>query len=226
MDCKNEISATQALVKASATLPTRTLSRNHRSGLIKNILKSRDVIDLTSRPGKSTFDASLTVITASNLPMSDGNLTVYRLKQQDRFRIYSFFSCYSEYAHLLQEGNPQILSNEDILCLEVPNFISGFAIDFFMTLKFETNWKDIYFLPCSYTQKIFGEYSDDIFDRQKYPCEHRIFQNPINVSPDLLFLPYTLDNHWCLILLNYKLLTFTHYDPLRWQRDQQINQKF
>lgn len=97
-----------------------------------------------------------------------------------------------------------------------------------MALKFETVWKNkaIGFLPSCYTELILGEGSEKVFDQQNYSLDHWIFQNRINSAPNIVFFPYVLGNQRCLVILNLCKSTFSHYDSLRWNRDEMIKRKF
>lgn len=93
-----------------------------------------------------------------------------------------------------------------------------------MTVKYETMWKDISFLPCVITNFILEEDWSKVFDEEP---DHWVFQNPNNINPgSKVFLPYTLGHHWCLVVLDLRKSTFTHYDSYRSNRDEKIKQRF
>lgn len=102
-----------------------------------------------------------------------------------------------------------LLLNDEFRTLRGDLFIHGSIIDSFMTQKKSSGqWENVHFFPTEVTLYILG----DRFQSQK-PTDFVGY----NISFDFngkLFLPYSYQQHWCLIIFDFHSSTVMHYDPL------------
>lgn len=174
--------------------------------------KQEEYIDACS-DNESIIDNEYVVIGITTLPRSKGDHTIVHLARGLTYTIST------------SKNDPDVyLRNTDLLRLKSSNFINESVIDLFMTLKCETRgWNNVSFLKCHLTRFILGYNSSKI---SNLPPGHLIF-NCLNRSPkDFLFLPYTLEKHWALVVLNIREATFHHYDPLNKHSLNKIKNKF
>lgn len=136
---------------------------------------------------------------------------------------YVVARCLSEYMSCIHSFHN--LTNMDLLCLRDQHYVNDKVIDFFMYLRYETQeWKNVSFLPCIFSLFILGYNSDMI---NSLPKDHWLFNTGKN-SPhkDITFIPYCLDDHWCLVVLDWRDSTFLHFDSKNYKRDRLIYEKF
>lgn len=158
---------------------------------------------------------NVTVQLVAKLPTSQENLPVFRLYRGNRLQKYSVFSFESSYWFHLHKSNFMVLHNYDIECLQRPKWIKDVIIDLFMLIKCETQqWKNVKFLSADYTTTILGKNAQNLHNLKD---NNFVFNKPQSkgMCNDIVFLPYSLHNHWCLVVLDFKNSTFMHYDPLR-----------
>ena len=101
-----------------------------------------------------------------------------------------------------------VLWSDSIQTLEVPHFIEGNVIDYFMIIKTIRVWKNVSFIPSSHTNYILG------YSMEKEKPSTWIMYNLDFTFSNLVFLPYCFSNHWCLLILNLNNQTILHLDPL------------
>lgn len=167
-----------------------------------------------------TFDNSI-VENIILLPTKSGNHPVVQLRGP--FKNYIICKCASKYFR----SESAEVTNNDILCSQVPKYINNYVIDMFMSLKSKTEaWNHICFLPCDFTNYILGDLWENMFT---LPSHHWLF-NHCNQAPDdqvdLVFLPYNSRNHWGLVVLDRNDSTFLHYDSLGFNDADTIKSKF
>lgn len=165
------------------------------------------------------------LITPFSLARKGVDFITYRITKGKDLLKFRLFSVKSEYSRLLGEEYPKFLDNEEVLCLQSPKFINDALINYWMTMKHESEWaENITFLPVKYSSYMVGELTGN----RPTDVNHWIYKGVQygNVSSKIVFLPYVLDMHWCLIVLDFQNSTFTHYDPLRWNRHEKIKITF
>lgn len=198
-------------------------SENMRNGTIC----SESLPDLTSSVDKSNQYSDEVSIQVMKLPCTGGHLNVFRLYRGKKRQNYSIFSYESDYWLFLHKNPLMIVDSHSIECLKKPSYINEDVIDLFMVLKYETkDWKHVAFLSCGITQLIFGRNSAQTL---KKPNKYFLFNKAQNgkLSHKIVFLPYALDDHWCLVVLDWDNSLFLHFDSMRLpNRQEEMKRKF
>lgn len=189
--------------------------------------KSESLVDLFSsayETNQSNDEISIEVI---KLACTGGNLNVFRLYRAQQLQTYSIFSYKSDFWFFLHNKPSLVLHNLSVECLKRPSYINEDVIDLFMLIKYESKeWKNVAFLSCHITQLIFGQRSAETFKKpKKYFLFNKVQSS--EMSYEIVFLPYALNGHWCLVVLDWQNSLFTHFDSLRLpNRQEEIKHKF
>lgn len=88
-------------------------------------------------------------------------------------------------------------------------YINASVIDSFMVAQksTSTHWKNVDFFPLFFTIMILGEYRDVVRDNTFAGYEiNMIFKN-------LVFVPYSFQKHYCVIVVDIARQEISHYDP-------------
>lgn len=169
---------------------------------------------------ETTFDGSI-VEKIIFLPTENTVHPVVKFKRP--FKTYIICQCKGKYFR----SELAELTNNDILCLQESKFINNYVVDMFMALNSKTKeWNHISFLPCAFTLYILGDLWEIM---STLPSHHWLFNHcsePPDDFEDLVFLPYTSQNHWGLVVLDCRHFTFFHYDSLGLHAAELIKYRF